>query len=284
MLIKNYQKINSKIALLVAFILLILLMSIASELVQQFFQQDVPIKSFNYKAVNNSSKLSLPNHLFGKLNSPVKIHKRVKKTRLNLVLVGILNQKNQALAIIKQNNKEKIYKINDAINASASVKAIYSSYIIINHDGNDEKLSIKYRTAFKKTIKTKDREIKAVEPKVEQKKPAKQQSSSEALIDSTDKIKLEEMLSSPTKMLSAITVQPNYKGDDLHGFIVYPGKERILFKKIGLKSGDIILTINGIELDGWIKLISLKRELSKQNFDFVIERKNKQHFLSVNLN
>lgn len=289
MLMQNYQKINGKIAFLLTFALLFLLASTALNLVQQILQQDVTTNPFTNAIVNpptNSQILKLPTHLFGKLNSPTKAYKHVKKTRLNLVLIGILKQENYALAIIKHNSKEKIYKINDAINATASVKAIYSKYIIINHNGNDEKLSIKYKTGFKKQANKQAKAVEQVKTKVVGvKETTKEPSLGKILaIKPRDKSKLKKILSSPKSMLSAVEIQPNYKNDDLHGFVVYPGKEKALFKKIGLESGDVVLTINGIMLDGWLKLISLRKQMSGESFDLVVERKNKQHFLSINLN
>ncbi|WP_201342017.1 hypothetical protein [Abyssogena phaseoliformis symbiont] len=48
-------------------------------------------------------------------------------------------------------------------------------------------------------------------------------------------------------MLSAVSIEPNYKNDNLYGFVIRSGKERALFKEIGLQSGGVILSINHIE-------------------------------------
>jgi len=295
---RDYQKINKKVAYLVAAILLLLFGFQALELGQRLWQGEATIKPFAHQTVkqqNNTPRLNLPKHLFGRVNSPVKRHKRIKKTRLNLTLVGVLNQKKHALAIIKRNNKEKIYKVNDKINSSAHIKAIYAKYVIIDHAGSDEKLSIKQKVNFGQANKGNKKSNNKYKQRISKKRGQQNKQANQKavkkqpppggiiIIKPADKLKLQKILSSPKDMLSAIAIQPNYKNGELHGFAVRPGKEKTLFKKIGFQSGDVVLTINGITLDGWLKLVPARKEMSKQNFDLTIERKNQQHFLSINL-
>ncbi|WP_300429070.1 type II secretion system protein N, partial [Candidatus Thioglobus sp.] len=66
-------------------------------------------------------------------------HDNIKSTRLNLTLIGILNQYQQSLAIIKQGSgKDKIYKINDFIDSSTLIKEIHAKYIILSRNGSFE--------------------------------------------------------------------------------------------------------------------------------------------------
>lgn len=288
---RDYHKINNKVALLLAIALLLLAGFQALELGQRLWQGEAKIRPFAHQKIaqhNTLPRLNLPTQLFGTLNSPVKIHKRIKKTRLNLTLIGVLSQKTHALAIIKRNNKEKIYKVNDKITPSAHIKAIYAKYVIIDHAGSDEKLSIKQKKTFGRANQPKNKTllIKPRKPRKKQTQTTQKKSPPPGgiiIIKPADKLKLQKILSSPKTMLSAIAIQPNYKDGELHGFAVHPGKERALFKKIGFQSGDVILTINGIKLDGWLKLVPARKEMSKQNFDLTIERNQQQHFLSINL-
>ncbi|WP_369177949.1 type II secretion system protein N [Candidatus Thiodubiliella endoseptemdiera] len=282
----NYHIINRKVALLVTILLLVLAGFQSFQLGQKFLYGGGAIRPLTQQAMhqeNSTPRLDLPDKLFGSVGSAIKPHKLIRKTRLNLTLIGVLSQQKNALAIIKQDNKEKIYKINDEINAVAYVKAIYSKYIVINHNGNDEKLSIKHKAVPMERAKK--------ERKPRKKKMANAQKINDNSIDQNgvivietrDKLKLKKILGSPEKMLSVISVQPNYRDGDLYGFKLNPGKEKVLFKKIGLQSGDVILEVNGISLDNWFKLVPARLEMSKQNFDLVIKRKNRMHFLSINL-
>jgi type II secretory pathway component PulC len=127
-MINNYKKINSNAARLITLILAIWLASIASKLVWQLLEQDTSstdTKNFITQP-SNESKLHLPYHLFGVLQSSTQQdYNNVNKTRLNLILMGILKQQNNSLAIIKNGSiKSKIYKLGDFITPSVSIKEI----------------------------------------------------------------------------------------------------------------------------------------------------------------
>ena len=271
MYIKNYQQINKKIALASIFILIIFSASIISKLVWQVLEKDPDNNHFNKPTIqHNSEVVLLPSNLFGALNSTIKQqYDNIKNTRLNLSLSGILNQNQQSLAIIKQGNgKDKIYKINDLIDSSTSIKEIHAKYVILSRNGSYEKLSIKHnKIDFSKNKKTY--------------KPS--------LISKSNRVKimgyLQQLNTSPQKLLSIVSVKPNYANNGMRGFIISPGAERQLFSKLGFKNNDVITSINGTELSNLSQAIKLRKELSKQTyFDFTIERKGQTLSLSVNLN
>lgn len=271
MQIKNYQQVNKKLAMASVFILIILSASIISELFWKVLEKksntNNPITS---TIPNNVEVMLLPSNLFGMLDSTSKqLHNNIKSTRLNLTLIGILNQNQQSLAIIRQGSgKDKIYKLNDFVDSSTMVKEIHTKYVILSRNGSFEKLAIKRN------------KIDFTEGKKNYKKSP---------IDTVSKSKLlgylKQLNTNPKKLLSIVSVKPNYTKNGMYGFIVSPGIERKLFAELGFKKNDIIVSINNTELTNLSQAIKLRKEFSKQRyFDFTIQRKGQTLPLSINLN
>lgn len=271
MRLKKYLQINNKIAIVSTLVLLALSASIISELIWKVLEKD-GAPNLNSKLViqHGVKKLPMPTNLFGVFNSTIKQqHSNIKSTRLNLTLIGILNQKNQSLAIIKQGGgQDKIYKINDFIDSSTMIKEVHAKYIILARNGGFEKLTMKRN----KIDFTKNKNVSMQPP-----------------ISTTNKSKLlgylKQLNTNPKELLSIVSVKPNYTKDGMNGFTISPGIEHKLFDKLGLKRGDIITHINNIEINSLSQAIKLRKELSKQTyFDFMIERKGRTLSLSINLN
>jgi len=271
-MIANYKKINNNAARLVTLISVIWLASIISELVWQLLDQEAPsanTKNFTIQP-SNVSKLYLPHHLFGVLQSSAKQdYNNISKTRLNFLLKGILKQQKESLAIVKNGRiKSKIYKLGDFITPSVSIKEIYSKYIVIENNGNLEKLELKRKDIQFDT---------------------KLDNTRDTQINTADKSKLRHYLTqlntSPKKLLSVVSVRPNYSNNTLRGFVISPGSEKALFKELGFRKNDIILSINDTALNSLSQAIKLRKDLAEQKyFNFTIDRQGEIHSLSVDLN
>ncbi|MCS5550195.1 MAG: hypothetical protein NZ811_01625, partial [Gammaproteobacteria bacterium] len=221
---------------------------------------------------SNEPKSHLPYHLFGTLKSSTQQdYNNVNKTRLNLVLMGILKQQNNSLAIIKNGSiKSKIYKLGDFITPSVSIKEIYPEYIIIENNSNLEKLELKRKEIEFNTAHTQD-------------------DSDEIRITTKDKSKLQRYLTqlntNPKKLLSIVSVRPNYNNKTLRGFVISPGSEKALFQELGFKKNDIILSINDTTLNNLSQAIKLRKDLAEQKyFNFTIDRQGSIQSLSIDLN
>ena len=271
---QNYHKLNNKIASFVVFIPIIFLAYIMSEIFWDVLSEDETNQNILNVASNNSNNknISLPTELFGKYVSPiVQKQKEIKKTNLNLELIGILNKSDKSLAIIKQNNNAaKIYKVGDSLNPSTKIKSIHDRYVIIDSSGEDEKISM-LRNKIEET---------SVKPSVK-KDPVKIQAASKKKL----KQYLGEIVQNPRNLLSIIKVAPNFSNGALDGFTVSPGNDRKLFNEIGLRNGDVIININGIIMNDFSNVAKLTNKISGINeFSIVIKRKGQIKNLFVNLN
>ena len=91
----------------------------------------------------------------------------------------------------------------------------------------------------------------------------------------------QEILKSPAKLMDVATPSPATENGAFIGFRVQPGKNRQIFRKIGLRANDIILSVNGIVLDDASKGAMALGELRQaSSVDLVIKRGNEELNLS----
>ena len=268
----NFKKINDVIALVSTLALVIFTASIISKVIWQVLEKDssFPIsKTLDINTTETSVNLRLPSNLFGSLAStePAK-YSKIEKTRLNLVLVGILaKQENPSVIIKQQGDKENIYQINDFITPTTILKEVFSDYVVLERNGNLEKLEI---------IR------KGLEESNTNNAPSYE-------ISNSNKSKLSQYLkdlnNKPENLFNVLSVEPNYSNGELRGFIISPGTEKALFEGLGFQKNDIILNINNNELTNLSQAFKLKNVLVEQKlFNFKVERKGQIKFLTINLN
>jgi general secretion pathway protein C len=268
----NFKKINDVIALVSTLALVIFTASIISKVIWQVLEKDnsFPIsKTLDINTTETSVNSRLPSNLFGSLTSsePSK-YSKIEKTRLNLVLVGILaKQENPSVIIKQQGDKENIYQINDFITPTTILKEVFSDYVVLERNGNLEKLEI---------IR------KGLEESNTNNAPSYE-------ISNSNKSKLSQYLkdlnNKPENLFNVLSVEPNYSNGELRGFIISPGTEKALFEGLGFQKNDIILNINNNELTNLSQAFKLKNVLVEQKlFNFKVERKGQLKFLTINLN
>ena len=268
----NIKKINDVIALVSTLALVIFTASIISKVIWQVLEKDNSLPASKALDINTTETIvnsRLPSTLFGSLTStePTKYIK-IEKTRLNLVLVGILaKQENPSVIIKQQGDKENIYQINDFITPTTILKEVFSDYVVLERNGNLEKLEI---------IR------KGLEESNTNNAPSYE-------ISSSNKSKLSQYLkdlnNKPENLFNVLSVEPNYSNGELRGFIISPGTEKALFEGLGFQKNDIILNINNNELTNLSQAFKLKNVLVEQKlFNFKVDRKGQIKFLTINLN
>ncbi len=96
-------------------------------------------------APQNSLDSLLHSSLFGVYVSNDLNSENVKKSMLNITLVGILlgnTSENSQVIIRSANGEEKNYKVNDKIPGGALVKKIMAGGILVEHNGTLESVSL----------------------------------------------------------------------------------------------------------------------------------------------
>jgi general secretion pathway protein C len=256
-LVKNQQKIN----LLAVLLLAIFLLSYAAELTWRLLPQ--PADSGSFENVSRGQPVSQKNandrldltdikrlNLFGDYNAEPLAEKEVTDapvTRLNLTLTGVVasSAKDQGAAIIENRNQQQTYGIGEKIEGTnASLKEVYADRVIIKNGLTSETLmldGVDYNNNASSSIST-HQQASFPRPQLSDQGPERLTLSDDAIQASR------ELQDQPASFVDYIAVSPHRPNGELMGYRVSPGKKPALFKAAGLKSGDVITDINGLDL------------------------------------
>ena len=253
-LVKNQQKIN----LLVVAILAVFLLSYAAELTWRLWPQPDSSSSLENISISQSvspedsnSRLNLADikrlNLFGDFDAaPMEETKATDApvTRLNLTLTGVVasSVKDQGAAVIENRNQQQTYGIGEKIEGtSVSLKEVYADRVIIKNGSSNETLmldGVDYNKNTSELSQTPTNSLQSSNQDLE----LRQTLSSDAIQASR------ELQDQPASFIDYIAVSPHRPNGELLGYRVSPGKKPTLFKAAGLKSGDVITDINGLDL------------------------------------
>ncbi len=162
-----------------------------------------------------------------------------QKTKLNLKLKGIWlddNNYKNSYVLINVSGKDKVYKLNDSISSLAIIKDIYKNYITIDRSGTLESLYLRANNSKLTTIVSDNISSNILNPKL-----------SSRDVGQLKNIR-NQLKKNPRALSQIMRINPYYKNNILQGFKIRPGREAILFKKLGLQSGDVAYKVNAKKL------------------------------------
>ena len=206
-------------------------------------------------------------HIFGEpdVAEPVEFQEVVdKETDLDLTLKGTMaaESEDEARAIIAgRDGDDKVYSIGDAIPGNARLHAIHPDKVILQRAGTLEALKL-------------PREYTTQRPRNTRRPPARRTTTS-----SSRKARgnLQEIIANdPAKLTDIIRPQPVFRDGRQRGYRVYPGRKRQQFAALGLRSGDLVLEINGTALDDPTRGMEVFRSLSESTQVTVTVERNGQ--------
>ncbi|MEQ1438614.1 type II secretion system protein GspC [Fontimonas sp. SYSU GA230001] len=193
------------------------------------------------------------------------------ETRLSLTLLGILagdNRKKSRALIGSSSGEEKPYAIGDPITAGTRLQDILPDRVILNRGGKYETLRLNKEAPSKESLTY---------------QPPPTAGSAETA-QALAQIR-EEILADPTKAANYLRVQPANVNGQLKGYRIYPGRERETFQQLGLRPGDLVTAVNGIQLDDNQKALQLLGDLSQATaVTLTIERGGQSQTLNLSLN
>lgn len=191
------------------------------------------------------------------------------ETRLSLTLIGILSatEEHESRALIgSSDGEEKPYAVGDDVIRGVNLQAIFPDRVVLSRDGTLETLRL-----------NKEAPIAAAAAA-----PSSSVSSGAAQMLSQVR---DQILTDPSKASQYIRIQPANVNGQLKGFRVYPGRERGAFNQLGLRPGDVVTQVNGIQLDDSQKALQMLTELSKANsISLTVERGGQSQNFNVTLN
>ena len=193
------------------------------------------------------------------------------KTRLNLKLVGVVaatNPQNSSV-IIDQKGRQSSYFIDSKIDGtSAVITKIYQDRIILKVNGS-------HQTLMLDGVESLDKQVKSHEA-MQNRKGTKGIKADVKTVNLNRK----ELLKNPGKLTDYIRISPVRENGKVKGYRVNPGKDRALFEQAGLKSGDLAVELNGIDLTDTQQAFTLMKEFpTMTDMTLSIERGGQLHEL-----
>ena len=192
-------------------------------------------------------------HLFG-VPAPASVDTAPAETHLAIVLQGIIftDIKEDARAIIaRQNEGQNSYRIGQTIGNDAVLTEIHQSYVIIERNGEREKLSLRVddnssSAASQPSLPMHrrhdlrgDYQIARVLGRVQAR-----------------------LMTDPGAVMSIMRIVPVRSVNGIEGVRVFPGPEPGLFQAFKLQPGDILTTVNDIPLDSPARGLEVLRNLA----------------------
>lgn len=252
--------------------------------VSQWQPKAVVVANTQKKSGDDSLSGLLNSQVFGHFNAEKKIEqpkivevKDAPKTRLNLTLAGVVASSNPtlSLAVIANRGKQNTYGIDETIDGTrATVKAISVDRIIISNNGRDETLMLE---GIEYTKISTERNSTGSSGAV---LGNNRQNSNQDELDNIRK----EMAKNPQSVLKYIRLSQVSDNGKITGYRVNPGKDRKLFDSVGLKPGDIAISLNGIDLTDPAAMSSLWKNMSEMTeLNLTVQRNGQLHDIFIGL-
>lgn len=178
----------------------------------------------------------------------------LKPTDLNLKLWGtaITGDGADGFAIIEDllTHKQRLYRVGDPVVEQATLKRVEKRRVILSRDGEEEVLELAF----------------GLRPSESTAYPAERPS--DQRIQRTaenqyviDRREVEEAMQNLNKVFTQARAVPFFQNGKTVGFRVFAIHSGSIFEKIGLKNGDVIQSINGVELTDPTRALALFQEL-----------------------
>lgn len=198
------------------------------------------------------------------------------ETALNLTLKGILaygSDKSSRALIADAAGKEKPYGVGDDVPGGATLKSIHADRVILERNGRFETLRLdRQKTGGGPSVYT--------PPVVAAAAPISPGAEAQSLSQLRN-----ELLREPGKASQYVRLQPVYTEGKLQGYRIYPGANRSLFQSVGLRAGEMVTSVNGVQLDDAAKALQLMGDLREvSQLTLTLERGGQTRTLNLNLN
>lgn len=235
------------------------------------------------RSVNNSRVQQLPGwHLFGEVPKQVVAPELapidLPETNLKLTLRGLIASpdQNEARAIVAgPSGKEDFYKIGDKLPGNVELKEIHADRIVIQRGGRYETLKLPKESLG--IVSKRSASRSASQRRNTRVAPRRQPSSLRQFRDT--------LLNDPQKIADLVSIQPARKNGRFVGYKLQPGRDAGFMTRYGLLPGDVVTSVNGVELDSPSKGFGLMKSLSSAStLDLVVDRNGVKQRFTLPLN
>ena len=182
----------------------------------------------------------------------------LEPTTHKIALLGtIMDSQKSSVAIIedKTNRKQELYRVGDSVQ-DAIIKMIVREKVVLRVGDKDEVLTMAESSSSSEPERPVDRPI--VPSRTERTITLRQED-------------LEKSFENINDLLSQARVQPNMKDGVADGFKITGIKSGSLFRRMGLRNGDIIRSVNGSTISSMDEAMALYNDLKSGSSGVSIE-------------
>ncbi len=175
------------------------------------------------------------------------------ETDLKVKLIGtVVGGTGFSYAIVEdQTNKEQtLYRLNDIIAGDAQIVKISRNELVLLRNGKKEILHL-YMEELQDSEKTRSEKLKV------------QTSLDNRYI--LDKREVAAAMENIPRLLTQARIIPNFTGSQAEGFKVINIAQNSFYEKIGLKNGDVLHKINGIDINEPENFLKVFQQLKDEN-------------------
>jgi len=200
---------------------------------------------------------------------------KIGLTDLNLKLWGTVSGDDDSTYAVIEETKERkqnLYRKGDTIQ-NAVVKLILREEVILNVGGKDEKLEIEKVTGLKTGRRS----------------PIPRKAGREKTLTRAQKITLrrsqiEDAMENINDLMGQIKIRPHFENGVPNGLAVSSIKSKSIFRKMGLRNGDIITGVDGQEIETVDDALKLYENImSTSNVAVQIKRRGREKTIQYNI-
>ncbi len=271
-----FNKVLNLLPRIITAVLVMMIGLLLATLFWLFFTPESPLPVVSMTPSTRLDKAATPEnygkdlankHLFGEVDKAKKVTPEAPPvTRLNLELFGIVARKGQqSYAIIASGKgaKQEIYTQGQQPQPGVSINRILPKKVILKHGGKleelllpEDKVSTGNRAHLPRVVPP-----PAYTPRVDT--GATAEDAANKLPENDLGALRDALANNPDKILEVASItEAKDKDGNLIGFRLSPGKNRKLFRKLGLRPGDVVTQVNGVQLDSPAKGLMIMNELS----------------------
>jgi general secretion pathway protein C len=154
----------------------------------------------------------------------------------------------QSFAVIQEDKtkQQMLYHEGDTV-AAAIVKRILRSSVILTYNGQDQILEMESED-------TKSRAAPA---------PSIARADNGATAINVDRSVIDDAINDMETLAKQVRVRPHFSGGKPDGLLIYGMRNNVVFTKLGLKNGDIIMGVDGRELNSISDALSMYQTLNQ---------------------
>jgi general secretion pathway protein C len=214
-------------------------------------------------------------HLFGVADpaAPAGDPTDAPETRLSLVLAGTIaaSDPKKGFGIIGESpSNAKLYSVGDSVPGGARLNAVYGDRVILERGGRLEALLLprEYKGSARNTAAS-------LQPRDGMPATAGAQ-----VVDRVRRMIAQD----PGSVAEIMRPQPVFANGQQRGYRVYPGRNRAQFARLGLRPGDLVMSVNGTPLDDPQRGMEIFRSIgTSDQVRVTVERNGRPQELVLNM-